>query len=283
MKTVKEVSELTGISVRTLHYYDEIGILTPTAYNDSGYRLYDDNALETLQMILFFKEFDLSLNDIKCAISDPKFDKEKILISQKNILQKKRERLDGLLRLIDDILKGDNNMSFKEFSREEIEDMFQTMISNMDQSQLEVVKKSYGNLEHFKDQFVANAGREEAQGNFKKVVEWYHGKAAAIDAAKNPNSNEVFRSYQNRISEIYKKLALLKGESTASFEVKKLIGEFEFVYKQLFQIKEIKPLLLDIAEEFMENADIIKVNDLRYGEGASSFIGEAIIGFYNNK
>lgn len=65
MRTVKEISDLTGISVRTLHYYDEIGLLKPTEKSDAGYRLYDDKALETLQQILFFREFDISLKKSK--------------------------------------------------------------------------------------------------------------------------------------------------------------------------------------------------------------------------
>ena len=64
MRTVKDVSELTGISVRTLHYYDEIGLLKPTSCSEAGYRLYDDKALETLQQILFFREFDMPLKEI---------------------------------------------------------------------------------------------------------------------------------------------------------------------------------------------------------------------------
>ena len=75
MKTVKQVSELSGISVRTLQYYHEIGLLEPTKLTDSGYRLYDDGALETLQQILFFKELDFSLKEIKGIIEDPAYDK----------------------------------------------------------------------------------------------------------------------------------------------------------------------------------------------------------------
>ena len=63
MRTVKDVSKLTGISVRTLHYYDEIGLLKPTSCSAAGYRLYDDKALERLQQILFFREFDMPLLD----------------------------------------------------------------------------------------------------------------------------------------------------------------------------------------------------------------------------
>ena len=77
MKTVRQVSELTGISVRTLHYYDEIGLFRPSEVTESGYRLYDEDALETLQQILFFKELDFSLKDIKWIMTSPNYDKKK--------------------------------------------------------------------------------------------------------------------------------------------------------------------------------------------------------------
>ena len=70
MRTVKEISDLTGISVRTLHYYDEIGLLKPTDKSEAGYRLYDDKALETLQQILFFREFDIPLKEIKAVMEN---------------------------------------------------------------------------------------------------------------------------------------------------------------------------------------------------------------------
>ncbi|MBQ6806864.1 MAG: MerR family transcriptional regulator, partial [Lachnospiraceae bacterium] len=71
MRTVKEVSKLTGISVRTLHWYDEIGLLKPTDTSEAGYRLYDDKALEILQQILFFREFDMPLKEIKAIMENP--------------------------------------------------------------------------------------------------------------------------------------------------------------------------------------------------------------------
>ena len=78
MRTVKEISVLTGISVRALHYYDEIGLLKPTKKSEAGYRLYDDKALETLQQILFFREFDIPLKEIK-AITDNLLDDLRII------------------------------------------------------------------------------------------------------------------------------------------------------------------------------------------------------------
>ena len=79
MRTVKEIAELTGISARTLHYYDEIGLLAPTSKTEAGYRLYDDKALETLQQILFFREFDIPLKEIKAIIDSSDFDRNKAL------------------------------------------------------------------------------------------------------------------------------------------------------------------------------------------------------------
>ena len=69
MKTIKQVSDLTGISVRMLHYYDKIGLLKPSKFTEAGYRLYDDEALEILQQILFFKELDIPLKEVKEIIN----------------------------------------------------------------------------------------------------------------------------------------------------------------------------------------------------------------------
>ncbi len=74
MRTVKEISDLTGISVRTLHYYDEIGLLKPTEKSEAGYRPYDDKALETLRQILFFREFDISLVLPHLLVSNQRYD-----------------------------------------------------------------------------------------------------------------------------------------------------------------------------------------------------------------
>lgn len=283
MMTVKDVSNLTGISVRTLHYYDEIGLLKPTKCNKAGYRLYDDKALETLQQILFFKEFDMSLKDIKTIMDNPSFDKEQTLKNQKKILMLKVGRLNGLIRLIDDILKGENKMSFHAFRKEELEDMFQSMIDNMEKNQIEDIEKNYGDLESFKDKFIANAVSEEAQDNFLKIIEWYGCKETVLNVVKNTCTAEIMQLYQVRISEIYKQLSLLKEVGTTLFEVKKLVAEYEYISKQLYQLKEVKPLLMEIAKEYMENGDLIKANDEQYGKGSSIFIGKAIIDFYQNQ
>ncbi len=92
MHTVKEIAELTGVSTRTLRYYDEIGLLPPTCKNEAGYRLYDDKALERLQQILFFREFEISLKEIKSILEHPDFDRNQILQMQRKMLVKKKRR-----------------------------------------------------------------------------------------------------------------------------------------------------------------------------------------------
>ena len=115
MKTVKEVSEFTGISVRTLHYYDEIGLFKPTEVSEAGYRLYDDKAIEKLGQILVFRELDLPLSDIKLIMENPDLDRNSVLARQREMLLLKKERLERIIASIDEMLKGDQNMDFTVF------------------------------------------------------------------------------------------------------------------------------------------------------------------------
>ena len=131
MRTVKEISNITGISVRTLHYYDEIGLLKPTDKSDAGYRLYDDKALERLQQILFFREFDIPLKEIKAVMENPALDRNHILKMQREMLLTKIKRMERLVASIDDILKGDNKMDFAVFNKTEMDEMFQAMVEHM--------------------------------------------------------------------------------------------------------------------------------------------------------
>ena len=105
MMTVHEVSKLTGVSIRTLQYYDNIGLLHPAEYTEAGYRLYDDTALETLQQILLFRELEFPLKEIKGIIQSPAFDRQKALDQQIELLQLKKEHLENLIVLARGITK----------------------------------------------------------------------------------------------------------------------------------------------------------------------------------
>lgn len=114
---VKEVAELVGVSVRTLHYYDEIGLLTPDSTTESGYRLYSDDNLDTLQQILFFRELGFSLKEIKRILGSPSFNRQEALIMHRKMLRKKRDQLDKMLGTIDKTikhLKGELEMANEE-------------------------------------------------------------------------------------------------------------------------------------------------------------------------
>ena len=119
---ISEVAKLTGVTVRTLHYYDEIDLLKPSEVTKSGYRLYSKDSLERLQQILFFRELDFSLDEIKEIMNNPTYNKSEALNKQRDLLIKRRERLDSLIELISKTIEGDDNMSFKEFDMSEIEE-----------------------------------------------------------------------------------------------------------------------------------------------------------------
>ena len=122
MRTVKEVSELTGISIRTLHHYDEIGLLKPTSVTEAGYRLYDDSALERLHTILLFRELEFPLRQIKVMIESPNFDPTVALEQQIELLQKQYKHIGRLIALACEIQKrGKAAMGFEAFDKSEIE------------------------------------------------------------------------------------------------------------------------------------------------------------------
>lgn len=122
MKTVKEISRLTGVSVRTLHYYDEINLLKPTKTTDAGYRLYDDTALERLHSILLFRELQFPLGEIKAILDSNGFDKKAALKEQIKLLEMQKNRLDEIIDSARKLLmKGNDNMNFSAFNKSEID------------------------------------------------------------------------------------------------------------------------------------------------------------------
>ncbi|MDO5541025.1 MAG: MerR family transcriptional regulator [Eubacteriales bacterium] len=280
MMTVKEVSELTGISARTLHYYDEIGLFCPTAKSEAGYRLYDDKAMETLQQILFFREFDIPLKEIKAVMDNPAFDRNKILQTQRKMLVEKKERMERLIASIDDILKGDNKMDFTIFSKAEVEEMFQTMIEHMPEELRQLSMDEFGGVDQWRKHYIEVVSSEKMQKSYAKVVEWYGGKDALLSVVNNPVSRKVADSYNKRINHILEKLIAKRGKEIDSFEVKEIVGEYGFVMKQFTQVKEEKGVMLAVANSYRDGFYKKKLDEV-YGEGAAEFFAEAIEAFYS--
>ncbi|WP_419725556.1 MerR family transcriptional regulator [Terrisporobacter petrolearius] len=171
---ISEVAKLTGITVRTLHYYDEIGLLKPSEITESGYRLYSKDSLETLQQILLFKELDFPLNEIKEIITNPNYNKGEALNKQKELLVKKRQRIDSLIGLINNTIEGENNMSFKEFDMKDIEESKKKYAKE--------VKERWGNTDAYKE-------CEEKTNNYSEN-QW---------GAINKESSEILKDFGQHI------------------------------------------------------------------------------------
>ena len=152
MMTVNEVSRLTGVSIRTLQYYDKIGLLPPAKYTEAGYRLYDDTSLETLQQILLFRELEFPLKEIKKIISSPDFDRSKALGQQIELLKLKKEHIENLIELAVEIKQtGVRQLTFDAFDTRKIEEY------------AEQAKASWGTTPEYKEYEEKSKGRTKAE------------------------------------------------------------------------------------------------------------------------
>lgn len=280
MRTVKEVAELTGISVRTLHYYDEIGLLKPTENSEAGYRLYDDKALEVLQRILFFREFDLPLKEIKAILQTPGFDERMILRQQRQMLEEKEKRIRRMIHSIDDILKGENAMDFKVFDQSEIEHMYQALAENLSEEQKETFIQKYGSMEQFREHFIEQANSPQAQENYQKLVELYGDKEQVMEAAENPQNPNIMEKFQLETKRIYQYLAANRTQEVSAPEIQKSVEEYEQAAKSGYQMEDVSTLLIEIAKLYCLDEKMMDAIDSEYGKGTAVFIGKAFLNYY---
>lgn len=123
METVKQIGKRTGVSVRTLHYYDEVGLLHPTQVTQAGYRLYDEEAVERLYMILLYRELGFSLKEIMEIMNASDYDRNRILEQQARLLEAKKQHIQNLIFLTRGIkLSGVRNMSFEGVDPKKLEE-----------------------------------------------------------------------------------------------------------------------------------------------------------------
>ncbi|KAF5081126.1 HTH-type transcriptional activator mta [anaerobic digester metagenome] len=279
MRTVKQVSSLTGVSVRTLQFYDEIGLFKPTEVTDAGYRLYDDASLEILQQILFFKELDFTLKEIKEIMDNPKFDKREALKKQRAFIQMKRDRLNGLLILLEKLEKGEHIMSFEKF---DMVDYFNALDEFKKNYTYEIVKK-FGDTEKF-DEMVNELRSNESQLSQIAVKQYGSLEKFADVSKKNLEKYLQMDLEAIDVEELIKKTDYLTrkltedlSEDVSSEEVQKKVGKLIDWCNEsnngLSLGEHYWPLM---AENYLTNPIFINVNDKKYGEGASVFIGRAL-------
>lgn len=147
---IKEVADIVGVSIRTLHYYDQIGLLEPETVSNVGYRLYSVQDLERLQQVLFFKELGFSLKETKEIISSSSFDRKKALQTQKELLIKKKDRIEGIIQSVEKTLQcieGGIEMDKKEMFKA----LDMTEIEEHQKKYAEETKQKYGNSDAYKE------------------------------------------------------------------------------------------------------------------------------------
>lgn len=183
---IKEFAAFTGVSVRTLHYYDEIGLLVPACVDRStGYRYYDGNSLLRMQEILFYRELDFSLKSIGEILSSPDYDRKKALKEQKHLLMLKKERLEGLISAIDGAMKGETVMSAFDNSKFE--------------SYKEEVKAKWGKTEAYRE-YEQRGSRDTGDGLMAVFAEL--GKVRQLDPAAS-EVQELVKNLQDFITANY--------------------------------------------------------------------------------
>ena len=235
---INEVAKFTGVTVRTLHYYDEIGLLKPNNVTEAGYRNYDEAALETLQQILFFRELEFPLSEIREIMTNPSYDKQKALIRHKELLMKKRNRLNNLIQLVDYTMKGEKTMSFKEF----------------DMSEIDKAKKEYA----------------------KEVKERWGNTDAYKESAEKTKSydKEKWELLNKESSVIFQEFAKIKDGDPDSERAKELVKEWQdhitkYYYTCTKEILAGLGMMYVADERFTKNIDQI-------GEGTAAFMSAAI-------
>jgi DNA-binding transcriptional MerR regulator len=243
---VKTVADLVGISVRTLHHYDEIGLLTPDKISESGYRLYSDDNLETLQQILFFRELGFPLKKIKQIINSPQFDRQEALELQRKMLLDKRRRLEQMITTIDKTIqhmKGEVPMTNQE------------KFAGFD--------------------FSHNPYEQEARER------WGDEAVNKANAKVKSMSRDEQQTYAQSFESIYKKLATLRHCPPQSAEVQAAIKEwYEFLntnhnnYYPPEVFKGLGQMYVD-DERFTKNID-------KFGTGLAEFMRDAMAVFADN-
>ncbi|MDE7312313.1 MAG: MerR family transcriptional regulator [Eubacterium sp.] len=277
MKTVKDVSKITGVSIRTLRYYDEIGLLKPTELTAAGYRLYDSKALERLQEIMFYKELEIPLEDIKKIMDHPDYDKEQVLSTQKALLEQKRNRLNGIIELISDVMKGVNTMSFEAFNDEEVQKIVGHTLKCMSKESLEKQIQKYGSIEKYQEHLVSGFSNAQA---FADVFQWYGGKAKAMEAIMQSTGNtEEFKQEQDENAEIYQQFMKAKqsGDENAAKEAVERLGRN---YKKMFCLDNARNILLDLANEYLKFQKLAQATDNQFGTGCAAYVASAIQKYY---
>lgn len=237
--TISETAKLSGVSVRTLHYYDEIGLLTPSEIiSDTGYRYYDGASLARLQQILFYKELDFPLKEIVRLMNASDYNREEALRKQRELLQLKRKRLTKLISLLDANLKGDETMGFDKFDTTEID----------------------------------NAREKYAT---EAADKWGHTDAYAQSRDKTAKySSEDWKRMNEQMDDLLRQFAQHLGEDAGSEAVQKLVAQWQqYITDTSYDCT--REILSGLGQMYIADQRFTQNMD-KFGQGTAKLISEAI-------
>lgn len=286
MRTISQVAELTGVSTRTLQYYDEIGLLKPSELTQSGYRLYNDEALQKLQQILFFKELGFKLKEINEILQKPDFDKIATFKKQKELLLLKRNRTDRLIQLLDRLEKGEQCMSFKEF---DLSDYIKAL-EDFKANNTNEVLKHFGSIQNF-DMLIQKIKEDEDE--VAKLAIKQFGSVEKYTEAMRYNLehfSEVMEQAYSQIPEEMKrddsfsKLASNRDKDVSSNEVQNLVRQI-ITFAQGNVSSELLGNDTSYCNTIIEtysNEYLKTMFDTKQGAGASDYVVKAFRYYLHN-
>lgn len=279
MKSISQVAKLTGISIRTLQYYDEIDLLKPSELTPSGYRLYDENALQALQQILFFKELGFPLKEIKEILENPDFDRITAFKKQKELFLLKRNRINRLIQLLERLEKGEHCTSFKEFDLSD----YISALEDFKINQAETVAKHWGSIENF-DMFIQKIRDDEDQ--VAKLAIQQFGSVENYTEQMKYNLEHFSEIMETRLPEEAKEIAkqsdILYGKLTADLSINVSTPEIQSIVHSIDVlirdnsggVSLAKPYIYVLIDAY-SNDYIRSITDKKYKKGASDYIAKA--------
>ena len=236
MKTVNQIAKQTGVSVRTLHHYDAIGLLKPTEITEAGYRLYDADALERLYLIIVYRELGFPLKKIAEILDAPDFDRNRALEEQIVLLEQKREQLQNRITFARGLkLTGVNNMNFKDFDHKKLDD--------------------------YSAQAKAMWGKTDAYREFEQK--------------SKGRSKEAEKDLGNNLMDLFTKLGTLRDQDPGSDAVQTWVSQLQdFISVHYYTCT--KPILKGLGEMYAGGGSMTENIDKAGGAGTGAFAKAAI-------
>jgi DNA-binding transcriptional MerR regulator len=243
--SIGALSRLSGVSVRALHHYDQIGLLHPSEVSNAGYRYYDDEAIERLWQILFYRELDFPLSDIIEILLSPSFDRMRALKEHRTLLLQKRERLDRLISLVSEATKGEKTMEFKPF----------------DTSEIDSLRTQYA---------------EEAKAR------WGETEAYRESAWRTANyTDDDFARIQAQSGALFAEFAALVGTDPSDVRVQALVGRWQKLISESYYFCTDE-ILAGLGQMYVADERFTKNLD-QFGAGTAKLMSDAIAVFCATK